>query len=356
MSGFEQLVEFNYSFQRIRSVPEAKPLVGIGDKVNSGSPILQIEEKGELLEVAVSKYYNLTSKQFLRGLRVNPGDRVIPGSELFVHKGFLGVGAIELRSPVSGTIVSISESNQSLTIEVESRNVTLPAFYSGVVSSVKGSSVEIQGIGNLCQGVFGFGGEVYGTVKNLALYDSVLRVEDLDPQWQGYILVGVKTVEAGVLSKLVELGIRGIVIAHCKPAFLGELGVEVSSNVSVDLKGFGLMMTERFSDSPFQERVKRFFEETDGCFASMRAYTQIRAGSIRPELWVWCNKGQLTKPKQAYRVVTDPYWNKIFTDLTVLKDPYTFQSGITCESVVLKNNGECLTVPATAVEPVKVFE
>lgn len=115
-------------------------------------------------------------------------------------------------------------------------------------------------------------------------------------------------------------------------------------------------MTERFSESLFQDRVVRFFEETDGCFASVRAHTQIRAGSVRPELWVWANKSQLTNFKTAYRVVTEPHWNKVYSDLTVLKDAHTFDSGISAESVQLKNNGETLTVPATAVERIKVFE
>ncbi|MCS6960918.1 MAG: hypothetical protein NZT61_00235 [Deltaproteobacteria bacterium] len=318
------------------------------------SVVLESTSNPDYIELSVSKHYQLSKRQFVSGLRVEENDNISKDQLLFHLKGFLGVGSIQLKSPVDGKIFVLSADDQKIILEHRSPPRQIFSFYQGIVVGVGENFVEIEGKGHYLQGVYGVGGEVYGIMKNLKLYNSTLLCEDVTVEFCGYILVGVKTVEKGVLTRLREIGAKGIIVAYLSPENLSELGVDVSANVSIDLNGFAVILTERFSESSFQKRVIDFFEAFDGCQVSVSAFTQIRAGSTRPEIYVWGpDKACCSKP--AFRVVADPYWNEIFEEMELLSNETVFPSGIKASSCILKKNGQKKTIPGVNIEKITIF-
>ncbi len=359
MSGFNQKVCFNLKFRASRSQHGYKPIVTEGSEVLPEQGLLISETKHEFIEVSLSQYYSVSKEQFRRGLLVKQGDKIRKGDPLFIKKGLLGLGEISMVSPVDGEVLIILEDRQAVILSFNPERKLIPAFYKGTVLKIENNSVEIEGVGHLLQCVYGVGGDVFGKILNLRKYNETLRESDLDKSMAGYILVGIKTVTPDAVKLAREIGVRGIILAHASEEVFDVLGVEVSSNVSKELD-FALCLTERFSESELQLRVIKFFEMVDGLDCSVSARTQIRAGSIRPEIWVWGDEISISS-EPGYRVTVDPYWNYVFASAEFCKNDVTFPSGIICPGVKLR--GPLLnttikaevTVPAACIEEIDIF-
>ncbi|MCS6894229.1 MAG: hypothetical protein NZO16_06685, partial [Deltaproteobacteria bacterium] len=351
MSGFTQKVEFNYSSNQRREAFNGKVICEKGALVEPMDPVLLSQGNEEFIEVAVSAYMDLTQLQFIRGLRVEVGDSVETGQSLFKRSGILGFGEVELRSPVKGKVAFIVPERRALVLSFLHTPQTVSAFYRGEVIDTRENSVCIKCFGHLLQGVYGFGGEVFGRIKNLRLYDKILSASDITEHDRGCILVGFASFTGEAFRKASNSGVKGLVSAYLPPEVFDELGFKVSANSSVDL-GFAVVITERFSRSFFQDRVRQFFEFTDGMYASVMAKTQIRAGSARPEIWAWGEEIPL-KQSLEYRCVSDPFWDQRFRSKVNIKQDYIFPSGISTLAVRLENDQQSIVIPSSCFEEIK---
>lgn len=359
MSGFTQKILLNTSFLVRRQQRGFAPVVNEGVFVKPLDPVLTQQKESDFVEVGISQHYRLTESQFKKGLLVNQGDKVRRGDFLFRKVGALGIGEVSLVSPVDGEVSMILNDRQTIILAYKSKSSVIPAFYKGRVSKVLSDGVEIEGFGHLLQCVYGVGGEVYGPILNLKKYQSTLMPDDIQESMSGYILVGAKTITPSALKKAKQLGVKGIVVAHAEVDCFGVLGFELTSNVSRDI-GFAFCLTERFSECNYQSRVIDFFESLDGSEASVNAKTQIRAGSLRPEIWVWADKVPDVLSKKVFRVIVEPYWNLLFESADICPDELVFESGISALGVKLQkclNNPKIrnIVVPSACIEEIEVY-
>ncbi len=223
-------------------------------------------------------------------LLIKEGERVTQGEPLARSKGFFGLFASTLTSPIEGTLESVSSVTGQAVLRAHPRPVEVKAYVDGVVEEVTpGEGVVIRSYVSLIQGIFGIGGEASGEILvAVESPHSPLPLEVLSSRCEGKVLVGGSLVTAEFLQKAAELGVEAVVVGGIDDEelrlFLGyDIGVAVTGSED---RGVTLVITEGFGSMPMAERTFSLLRSLEGKRASVSGATQIRAGVIRPEVVV----------------------------------------------------------------------
>jgi len=128
--------------------------------------------------------------------------------------------------------------------------------------------------------------ETHGKIMTTKSSDKLLTGNAVKPEYASKILVIRNSVELDALRKMIDLGVKGLVVGgidgEVLTKFLGyEIGVVITGTEEV---GLTLIITEGFGNMKMPNKTFELLKKFEGKEVSINGATQIRAGVIRPEI------------------------------------------------------------------------
>ena len=275
-----------------------------------------------------------------------------------------------IHSPVDGTIEAVSTVTGQVMIREKPRALNVCAYVQGRVEEVQdGQGVTIVTDCSLVQGIFGIGGETWGTLA-LAVNspEQPCTPSHLTADMQGKIVVGGAFLGIETMKRAQELGLAGLVAGgiHDKDlqALLGyDLGVAMTGTERI---GLTLAITEGFGTIPMAGKTFDLLARHAGRQASLSGATQIRAGVIRPEIIIPrpkdnsddspapCRPSKVRTGIQINdlaRIIRDPVFGRVGTVVGLPTDLRTIDTESAVRVLDIEfDDGRRITVPRANVE------
>ena len=265
-------------------------LVKVGDRVQADTPVARAELPGKVLPLNLANQLGIAPDEILEYLIRKEGEAVQKDDVLAENKPLIKWFKTEIRSPITGTVESVSTITGQVLLREPPRVHELRGYVDGTVTEVHPKQgVTVETTCSLVQGIFGIGGETNGVlVMGVTKSDQHLAPEQLTPDMKGKIVVGGSFMPAATMMRAKDFGVVGLVVGgiHDKDlrALLGyDLGVAITGTEQV---GFTLILTEGFGTIPMAAKTFALLSARQGQRASISGATQIRAGVIRPEIIV----------------------------------------------------------------------
>jgi len=277
------------SKKRILPIPGAV-LAEQGKAVTSAEIVARAELPGKVHVINVVNQLGILPEDLKDYMVKREGDAIEKDEVLAENKPLIKWFKTEVRSPITGTVETISSTTGQVILREPTRQLGLFAYVDGkVVEVIPSQGVRVETTCAFIQGIFGVGGETWGELSVIVSSpEEVLTADHLMPRHAGRIVVGGAFVGSEALARAKAVGVKGIVVGgmHDKDlrALLGyDLGVAITGTETV---GFTLIITEGFGRIPMARKTFELLRTLNGWKASLSGATQIRAGVIRPEIIV----------------------------------------------------------------------
>lgn len=354
--------------RRFRRLPiKGEVLVSVGDAVEPSTVVARANLPGIMQAVRVASALSVDPSDVPGLMKVKIGDAVTEGQILAEAKSFFGMFKSDCKSPVAGTIETISATSGNVGVRQAPIPIEVTAYVKGTVAEVtpqEGAVIETHGA--LIQGIFGVGGERVGKLMTVTRStEDTLTDAMITPEARGAILVSGAGVTGAALRKASETGVIGIVagglIDKDLIEFLGyDIGVAITGHENINIT---LVITEGFGMIGMAARTFALLKSLDGKMGSINGATQIRAGVIRPEVIVPgdgppAGAAQAAKPDEfelaigaPIRVIREPYFGKLGKVSKLPPELVTIDSGATVRVLEADlADGSKVTVPRANVE------
>jgi len=339
-----------------------------GGAVDADQVVAKTDLPGNVQPINVANLLSLEPADIKEFMLKKEGESIEKDEPLARSGGFFGLFKNTYKSPVSGTVESVSEVTGQVLVREAPIPVEVNAYIDGVVTEIfPKEGVAVETTASFIQGIFGLGGETNG---ELALACSgpaeVLTEAEIDEECRGKVLVGGSLIELPALRKAIKLGVKGVVVGgfndQAVKEILGyDLGVAITGTEDL---GTTLMITEGFGKIRMAERTFNLLKSLVGKKASINGATQIRAGVIRPEVVIPLEKAadkKKTEEKRKgseglvigsqVRVIRQPYFGMLaqVTDLPPQLQELPTEAKVRVLEVKLEN-GEKVILPRANVE------
>lgn len=319
----------NTVIRKNRRLPlKGEVLVRVGQAVEAEDVVAQTSLPGEMKPVNVVSRLGIAPEELPQVMLKQEGDTVAENEPFARTKGLFGLFKTECRSPIDGTLESVSRVTGQAIIRGRPTLLQKTAYARGRIVDVQeaeSATVEIRG--TFVQGIFGIGGEAHGPLEVLAdAPDATLEADLIKPGHAGKILVVGSLVTSEAVKQAIRCGVKGIVSGGLNDAelrdFLGyELGVAITGEEDL---GVTLVITEGFGPISMARGTFELLGKRAGLVASINGATQIRAGVIRPEVIIPLADRQapISEGPDADSVL------QIGTPLRAIRDPYFGRIGV----------------------------
>ncbi|RKZ20880.1 hypothetical protein DRQ16_04320 [bacterium] len=272
-----------------RKLPiKGEVLVKVGDEVDADTIVAKTELPGDVHTVNVAGKLGIMPDEIRQFMLKKEGDPVEKDEPIAESKGFFGLFKTQIKSPVKGTVESVSEVTGQVILREPPLPVQIDAYIKGKIAEViENEGVVVETTATFVQGIFGIGGEAKGEIKKIVDKPSdVVTPDIIDESCRGKVLIGGSFVTADALNKAVSVGAKGLVVGGIDDKdlkdFLGyEIGVAITGN---EQKGITLIITEGFGRLNMSDKAFKLLTMHEGKRASINGATQIRAGVMRPEV------------------------------------------------------------------------
>jgi hypothetical protein len=261
-----------------------------GDQVRADQVVARTELPGNVHSVNVANILSVLPDEVPSKMEKKEGEPVQKDDILARSSSLFGIFKSVVKSPITGKVESVSHVTGQVLLREPSIPVEVDAYVDGKVVEVRaGEGVVVETHGAFIQGIFGVGGETFGTIEMaVPNCDDVLDADAVSAQHAGKIIIGGSMVTAAALEKAASLGVKGVVSGGIDDAtikaFLGyEIGVAITGT---EERGLTVVITEGFGKIRMADATFALFRSLVGKKASMNGATQIRAGVIRPEVVV----------------------------------------------------------------------
>lgn len=354
---------------RRRMLPlPGKVLVAVGDRVRSDQVVAKAELPGKVFPINLANQLSVTPGEMKGYLTKREGDLVTTDEILAENKPLIKWFKTEIRSPVSGTIESISSVTGQVLLREPPRVLELLAYVDGTITeTIPQQGVVVQTTCSLVQGIFGIGGETSGDIViAVKAPDEPLMPNHLTAAMKGKVVVGGSFLSAETMKQAKAVGVAGVVVGGIHDedlrALLGyDLGVAITGTEQV---GFTLILTEGFGTIPMAAKTFKLLSSHAGQKASISGATQIRAGVIRPEIIIPQGEGQTKTAMQSQRegirvgdpvrIIRDPMFGRI-GEVSALPSELT-KIATESEVRVLEvkfADGKTVVIPRTNIEVIE---
>lgn len=343
-------------------------LVKAGDRVQANQPVARAELPGKVYPINLANQLGVAPSEITEYLIKKGGDAVQKDDVLAENKPLFKWFKTEIRSPVTGTVESISTVTGQVLLREPPRILELLGYVNGTVVEIHPQQgVTIECACSMVQGIFGIGGETYGELTvAVASHEEALTPAHVKPDMKGKIVVGGSLLPADTMMKAKEVGVAGLVVGgiHDKDlrALLGyDLGVAITGSEQV---GFTLILTEGFGTIPMAQKTFALLSAHAGDKASISGATQIRAGVIRPEIIIprtGAQAGAITQPQRAgiclgdsVRIIRDPLFGKIGEVSALPSDLMTIPTESEVRVLEVRfSDGQRAMIPRTNIEVIE---
>ena len=345
-------------------------LVNVGDAVRSNQPVASAALPGKVYPLNLANQLGVAPNEIKEYLIKKDGDSIQKDDVLAENKPFFKWLKTEIRSPITGTVESISTVTGQVLLREPPRVIELLGYVDGTVVEIHPrQGVTVECACSMVQGIFGIGGETHGDVSiAVASPEEPLTPDRLKPEMKGQLVVGGSFMPADTMAKAKELGVAGLVVGgiHDKDlrALLGyDLGVAITGTEQV---GFTLVLTEGFGTISMAQKTFALLSAHAGAKASISGATQIRAGVIRPEIIIphRVEHGSGSASDRSgrsgiqigdpVRIIRDPLFGKI-GEVSALPSELT-QIPTESEVRVLEvrfADGSCVVIPRANIEVIE---
>ena len=339
--------------------------VKTGDSVTANHVIAHTKLPGNVHPVNAAGQLGIVPADIDSVLLVKSGDAIEKGQPIALAKSFFGLFKSTCESPISGTFESASPITGQLILREPPIPVEVTAYIDGkVIETYPDEGVSVETHGAIIQGIFGIGGERYGSIRMVVSSPSdVLEPENVPNDAKGQILVGGSLVTLAAFRKAMKSGAAAVVAGGFRNEELKELlgyeqGVAITGHEEIDST---LILTEGFGQIAMAKRTFNLFAENEGRGASISGATQIRAGVIRPEVIIASNEVNSTPEEggetggleigNQLRVIREPHFGHIGSVTALPPELQKLESGAMVRVLELElEGGERITLPRANVE------
>lgn len=272
-----------------RRLPLAGAVIAqLGDKVQAEDVVATADLPGNVQLVNVANLLSIPAGDVKDYMLKTEGDAVEKNEIIAATHGFWGLFKSQARSPIDGTVESISDVTGQVIMRAAPIPVNVNGYVDGsVVEVIPDEGVIVEAYGTYIQGIFGVGGEQIGTLE--VVVDSpadALTADLIQPAHQSKILVGGSIVQYDAIQKAIQRGVKGLIVGGIHDGdlrnLLGyELGVAITGSEELQTT---LIITEGFGEISMAVRTFNLLREREGMTTSINGATQIRAGVVRPEI------------------------------------------------------------------------
>jgi len=300
---------------------------------------------------------------------VGEGDKVNKGQMIAETEGFFGFFKSNVKSPIDGTVESISDVTGQIVMREAPIPVEVDAYMSGTVKEIiPDEGVIVEAEAAFIQGIFGIGGESRGTMEILVdNREQELTTDLLNESHKGKIVVGGSFVNLETYKKALSLQIAGIVVGGFNYYDLEEilgytLGVAITG--SEDLVT-SLIVTEGFGNIRMGSRTFDLLHKENGKFVSINGATQIRAGVIRPEIVIPLQESEIPETSvhksddrgigegSLVRIIRAPYFGKMGEVVSLPPELQQMESETMVRVAEVKIDSGVLNIPRANLEMVE---
>lgn len=300
-------------------------LVSLGQHLAAEDIVACTALPGNVTPMNAANILGVTPQEVVSSLLVKPGDPVEKDQVVAQAKSFFGLFKSVLKSPLTGVLETVSDVTGQIIFRDPPIPVEIDAYLDGRVTDVyPEEGIEIQAMGSFIQGIFGIGGETYGTIHMVCKApDEVLDENKIPSDAHRKILVGGSLVTLGAVHKAIQAKASALVVGGFHSLdlrkLLGyELGVAITGGEQI---GLTLILTEGFGQIAMARRTFDLLKRHEGHMASCSGATQIRAGVMRPEIIIArkdvthhvpvAHEGHTLDIGTLVRVIREPHFGRI---------------------------------------------
>lgn len=347
-------------------------LVSVGQSVAADDEVARAELPGRVHPLNLVNELGVSPSQVRNNMLKQEGEHVEADEVIAQTQSWFRFLRSQARSPISGTIETISDVTGQIMLREPPRPVVVKAYVTGKVVEVleeEGAVVETRGA--FAQGIFGIGGEQTGTLRTLDVPEDAEVTADALPQdCAGAILVGAAFVGLDALRQATERGAVGFITAGMDAEDLQKLlgydiGVAVTGSEALSMT---VILTEGFGRIPMAKRTRELLRRHAGATASINGATQIRAGVMRPEIIIpetgVAEAPSTEEPAVAeadgigendeVRIIREPDFGEIGRVSKLIAEPVTIETGASVRVLEIRlDDGRQVTVPRANVEVVE---
>jgi hypothetical protein len=341
-------------------------LVNEGDSVDYNTIVARTFLSGDPYIIRAAPELGIEPHEIPQYTFKGEGEKVQEGEVISQYKAFFGIINKQIKSPVDGTIESISASTGQIIVRGSPIPLELTAYILGeVIEILPKEGVVVETYGSLIQGIFGLGGERHGKICVLVSSpNEKCNASMINEENKGDILIVGSEVSSDIIKRGKEIGVEGIIAGGINHDDLielmgGEVGVAITGEEDIDLT---LIITEGFGDLSISQRAFEILKKHDGHMASINGTTQIRAGVIRPEIIIPHREEDTSKSEEAdlnlgivpgtpVRIIRNPYFGEIgeVTSLPIELQKIETESKVRVLGVKL-GDGKEVIIPRANVE------
>lgn len=275
--------------QKERRLPIAgEVVVKQGDTVRAEDIVARAELPGDVAPVNVVNQLGIQPGDLASYMLKKEGDAVGRDEVIAETRPWLKWFKSAARSPIDGTIETVSHVTGQVLVRGAPRPVIVRAYIDGAVVEVdEHEGVTVETTCAFVQGIFGVGGETHGELAVVGDGpDAVIGPDELTDDLADKIVVAGSLVTSEVYERASGIGIAALVCGgfHDRDLrrLLGyDLGVAITGHEAIRPI---LIMTEGFGRIAMAKATYELLASHAGQRASANGATQIRAGVLRPEL------------------------------------------------------------------------
>jgi len=353
--------------RKLRLLPIAgEVLVRLGDSVKADTVVAQTKLPSDVATVNVVNLLGITPGEIADYMTKSEGDPVEEGEVIAENKPWIKWFKTQVKSPIKGTVESISKVTGQVLLRKPPRHIQLEAYIEGkVIEVMESAGVVVETAATFVQGIFGIGGERVGPLVALcAAPDDPLTPDKIQPEHAGKVLVGGGLVEWSALQKAIEVGAAAVIGGGMHSQYIKqwlgyELGVAITGDEDVNTT---LILTEGFGQIAMAHRTFDLLKSCEGKQASISGRTQIRAGVMRPEVIIPLGKDASSvavvqkveggvKSGDEVRIIREPYFGRLGRVKNLTPQPVKIETEAKVRVMEVElPDGETVTIPRANVE------
>jgi len=344
-------------------------MVSKGQHLEAEEVVARTDLPGNVTPLNAANVLGVLPGEVKDALIKKEGDPIEKDEVIAIAKTFFGLFKTKLKSPITGSMETVSDVTGQLILRDPPIPVEIDAYLEGRVTKIyPEEGVELQAQGSFIQGIFGVGGETYGHIQ-MCCDDpnEILDESKIPSDVKKKILIGGSLVTLDAVKKAVELGASAIVVGGFDSIDLRQLlgyeqGVAITGSEQI---GITLVLTEGFGKIEMAHRTFELLKKNNGKKASCTGATQIRAGVMRPEIII--TKKDVTEHVEhekeiaaletgaTVRIIREPHFGEIGTvtalppELTALET----EAKVRVLEVQLENSGEKVILPRANIEMIE---
>ena len=361
------------TIQKERRLPlQGEVLVEAGTTVQAEDVVAKADLPGNVQLLNVANLLSVPAEEVIEYMLKSVGEAITKDEIIATTKGLFGLFKSQARSPIDGTIESVSDITGQVILREPPIPVEVKAYTDGTVTEIApNEGVTVETYGTYIQGIFGVGGETVGTLTvAVASSSDALAAEQILPEHRDDILVGGSLVTTDAIQKAIQQGVKGIIAGGIDDADLRELlgyelGVAITGSEEI---GITLVITEGFGSIAMAEQTFALLKAREGMKTSINGATQIRAGVVRPEILIPIASETAETASEAaddategilevgssVRIIREPYFGKLgrVTELPVELQDLETEAQVRVLRVELED-GQQTTLPRANVEAIE---